>query len=246
MASFELTTWDKVRKAVSTVNSELAGIIDELNLDKSYKIYRGQYNFGELILKQGCLQIPKGPQQLCSLADSSIDSTIRDDLGYNLGTNPVSLILSGASEIYLPLEEYTIPFAYGILPPGKVLSTWKVLSARQSHGPAFIWNMSSGARSLFMLAKISKSAAHNKLIKTYDIQQGTPKTILDHWKVFKELSIKENFENKWLTDIIFLSKKFFDKLNDPAFLRFKLYLLEQAWEGSNYWRHQFIWNLIFF
>ena len=172
------------------------------------------------------------------------DKHIQDSLSYNTGTNPVSLILHGSAEIFMVQDNHTVSL-YGLIPPGKVLSTWKVLSIDPSSSPVFIWDMTSGARSLFMLPKISKATSHKRIAKELGLQQEPPKNLLEHWEIFRELANHPSFGESWSCTIVFFGGKWFEHLDDPAFRELKLYLLENAWNGSNYWRHQFIWNLVF-
>ena len=45
--------------------------------------------------------------------------------------------------------------------------------------------------------------------------------------------------------MIFFSKKWFENLEDKAWESFNYYLLKQAWLRSDFWRSEFIWDLIF-
>lgn len=234
-------SWDDIREEVKTVNSKLADIIDSINPDKSFTLFRASYAFGEEILKYGQLQIPDAKGKIIPL--TSANQNILDALSYNDYSNPASLILSGSAEIFIILENHTIPL-YGLIPPGKIFGTWLVLSTNPSMG-SFIWGMTSGARSLFMLPKISKMKAHKKMTKELGLRQEPPKNILQHWAVFKEIANHPSFGEHWECQILFFSKKWFEYLNDPKFKDLKLYLLEEAWNNSDFWRNQFMSNLAF-
>ncbi len=240
----EELSWQDVRKGIEKVNPKLTAIIDDISPDSSYKMFKASYAFGEEMLKEGCLQIPTDSGELASIYSSQISKNIKDSLSYNLGTNPVSIILQGSAEIFIIQGEHTVSL-YGLIPPGKILSTWKVLSDNPSLSPVFTWHMSSGARSLFMLPKISKATAHKRIAKELGLQQEPPKNLLEHWEIFREIANHPGFGEQWACVIAFFGNKWFDHMNDPAFKDFKLYLLETAWNASNYWRHQLIWNLVF-
>lgn len=237
-------SWDDVREQFQTVNPKLSAIIDSISPDSRFKLFKGSYAFGEQILKKGRLQVPNDKGKVVPLCDEAISKEIQDSLSYNWWSNPVSIILSGSTEIFIMLNNHVIPM-YGLIPPGKVFSSWKVLSLSPSLGPAFIWDMTSGARSLFMLPKISKATSHRRIAKELGLEQEPPKNILEHWNVFREIANHDEFGEKWTSEIIFFSKDWFENLNSEDLKEFRFYLLEQAWEGSNYWRHQFIWNIVF-
>jgi hypothetical protein len=238
----EELSWQDVRKDIEKVNPKLTAIIDDISPDSSYKMFKASYAFGEEMLREGCLHIPNAEGILIPLTAAS--KNFRESLSYNLGSNPVSIILSGSAEIYIIVDNHTIPL-YGLIPPGNVFSTWKVLSQLGYSGPAFIWNMTAGARSLFMLPKISKLSAHRKLVREFNFQQDAPKNILQHWNVFRDVANCPDFGEKWSCEIAFFGKKWFDNIDDPAFNKLKLYLFNDIWDKSSYWRHQYIWNLVF-
>jgi hypothetical protein len=237
----EELSWQEVHKDIRKINAKLAAIIDSINPDKTFKLFKASYAFGEEMLKYGQLQVPDENGKIIPLTDAK--KSIIDALSYNYGSNPVSMVLSGSTEIFIILEHHTIPL-YGLIPPGKIFGSWVVLSSNPSTSP-FIWGMTSGARSLFMLPKISKMQAHRRIAKELGLNQSAPKNVLQHWNVFREIANHPGFGDQWKCDILFFSKKWFDHLSDPTFKDLKLYLLEEAWNGSDYWRNQFMTNLAF-
>jgi len=103
--------------------------------------------------------------------------------------------------------------------------------------------MTAGARSLCMLPKISEAAGYNKLRRAFQLQSEIPKNLLDHWKIFREISNHPDFGENWSLEVLFFSKKWFESLNGKKWRDFKLYLFERAWEGSEFFRNQFIWDI---
>jgi len=196
------------------------------------------------IIKEGILQLPDKQAGLLPINSNATPTLLKEQLGYNWNTNPVSLILNKSVEIFYNVADYTIPL-YGVIPPGKIFSTWKILSNTASHGPPFIWNMTAGARSIFFLAKISEQLGHKRLCNHFNINVDKPNTLLEQWYVLKAIAQSAQFTSPWQTEILFFGKKWFANLEDDAFIYFQRYLFQQAWNGSNYFRHQFIWELIF-
>jgi hypothetical protein len=105
--------------------------------------------------------------------------------------------------------------------------------------------MTAGARSLFLLPKISESASHNQLKKAFHLKTEKPTNLLDHWKIFKEITNHPAFGEKWETELLFFSREWFETLNDKSWLTFKSYLLGYAWNNSEFWRNQYTWDAIF-
>ena len=216
-------TWDDVREQVKQVNPKLAAVIDLISPDSRHKLFKASYAFGEEILKDGLLQIPNENGKLVPL--SAAPNHIQNALSYNFYSNPVSMVLSGSSEIFIISDNHTIPL-YSLIPPGKIFGLWTVLSSDRTITPAFIWDMTSGARSLFMLPKISKMKSHRRIAKELGLQREAPKNILEHWHVFKEVANHVDFGMHWSSEFLFFTKEWFE---GPILKDFKLHLLETVW-----------------
>jgi hypothetical protein len=244
----EEISWERIRDDLYAVNPDFSEIID--NIDPSFTkakkcgFFLGTYTYGQELLLKGRFQIPSASGKFIPLNSPEVDPTLQERLGYNFGTNPVSVVLSGSAEIFMVMDNHTVPL-YGLINPGKPISTWKILSESPSTSPAFLWDMTTGARSAFMPVNISNSASFSKITREFDLEIKKPKGILDQWHLYKGLANHSSFGEKWTTKILYFSKEWFDHLDDPAFLKFKLYLYKTAWEGSNFYRNQFIWNLAF-
>jgi hypothetical protein len=237
----EEVSWQNVRKQVAEKNGVLSHIIDELSPGKEYSLYKAKYPFGSEILKNGELQLPFDGE-LFPITDARF-AKVREKLGeYNLNSNPVTLVLANSAEVFMILDDNTIPL-YGLISPGKVFGTWRLLSTSRTHNPIFIWNMTAGARSLFMLPKISEKLKHAKLRREFNLGLETPKNLLDDWEIFRALANSEKFGDSWTVEMLFFPKIWFEKLNDPAWRDFKNYLLQTAFDGSEFWRNEFIWDI---
>lgn len=239
--SLQRLYWQDVRSRVEKVKPDLAKIIDEISPDKQHPLYIAKYTYGANILKRGDLYLPNQNGSLTQIKKH--DSKIAEDLGYNLNSNPVSLILKNSVELFLQLPDRAIPF-YGLIKEGTLFGAWRVVSIPISHHPIFLWDMTAGARSIFMLPKITQEGAHNRLKKNLHIDAEKPKLLLDHWAVFKEIANNHKIEGPWSTEMIFFSKKWFEHHDDKHWLPFNYHMLEQGWIGSDYWRSEFIWDLV--
>ncbi len=236
--------WKDVRLEVAKLNPELAEIIDKIDPGPECTLFKASYPFGGEILKNGDLYIPNSQGVLTCFNSPQISNHVRDKLNYNLGSNPVSFILKNTAEFFIIRENNTIPF-YGLMTPGKIFGFWRVLNPGISQHPIFIWDMSAGARSIFMLPKISETGKYNKLSRAFQLRSEKPNTLLDHWKLFKEIANHPDFGEAWTAEILFFSKEWFDRLNDKEWSAFKMYLFEKAWAGTEFFRNQFIWSVVF-
>src|SRR3990167_11373570 len=118
------------------------------------------------------------------------------------------MVLHNALEMFITLEDRVIPFS--INKPGNIFGLWRVLDRpneeKLSHTSVFIWNMTAGARSMFMLPKVSEALAHNKLKQGLGIGIDKPRDLLDHWKVFREIAKQPEFTEDWYVEVLFFSK----------------------------------------
>lgn len=243
----ESMTWHDARDTFFGLNEKLFSLIEKISPDDSFKLYKIRYPFGATILDHGTFCVPNPHGEIVPVTDHSIDKETCSDLLYNLNSNPVGMALVNTAEIYLEANSHTV-IPYLKLMPGNLIGSWGVLDAmcnHRSYHPETIWNMSAGARSLFMLPKIGNKTFHKNMQREYSIQHPVPKTLREQWCVFKELIAKTSAAKSWYFEIIFFSKKWFSCLRDPLWQDFYTYLLEAAWCGSAYLRNQSFWNLIF-
>jgi len=236
--------WADVRKEITKLNSDFARIIDDIDPGKKFRLYRIKYRYGSEIVRKGVFHIPNDQGKLIPITEPSIPNQIQTDLNYNLLSNPVSMLLKNSSELFINLEKHSIP-SYGLARPGNVLSTGIILNKTHSLQPAFIWNMTAGARSIFMLPKISNTKNHKNLQKTFHINIGAPESMFQHWHVFRELVNSKNINCNWETEILYFSKPWINLFTSDNYITLEHYLLKQQFKGSEYWRHQYIWNMVF-
>ncbi|HVV69057.1 MAG TPA: hypothetical protein VHE99_08530 [Gammaproteobacteria bacterium] len=243
-ANLEQLTWNQIRKEVTTVNPELALIIDKISPSDKYWVAKTTYPYGSNVMEKSLLMLPNSKNLIVPITDASIDSVIREGLGYNLHSNPVSLVLKNSFEIFLPLADRTIPLS-GLIYPGQAFGAWRVVNPKKTEHPIFIWDMTAGARSVFMLPKITETKKHMQLKKAYNLTVSPPRSMMEHWEIFRQLAKHPKFKQPWDAEILYFSKSWFDHINDPKWKPLYYYLRDSAWGGSEIWRNQFIWNLFF-
>ncbi len=236
--SSEKVTWKQVREQVQIVNPEFAAIIDEMSPGDDHWMVRAKYPYGSQVLDKSLFLLPNVNGDIVPITDESIDKEIRAGLSYNLESNPVSLVLKNSFEIYYPLADRTLPFT-GVIPQGTVFGAWRILHPQTTEHPAFLWDMSSGARSVFMLPKISEAIKHKKMEKLLGININIPKALMQHWDVFKKIA-NSNKVKPWNAEIIYFSEPWFKHLNDPAWAKFYNYF-----EPSQFWRNKPFWDMVF-
>ena len=82
-------------------------------------------------------------------------------------------------------------------------------------------------------------------MKEFGITVTVPKSIKNHWHVYKSIINSKAFPKKWSTDVIFFSKKWFDKLtSDTEWNELQNYLYKLLWRQSMFWRFSSTFNLM--
>ncbi|MFN7096746.1 MAG: hypothetical protein ACK4PR_04220 [Gammaproteobacteria bacterium] len=242
-------TWQAIRSRVTKVNSRLAAIIDKLSPDDSYTFFLAKYPYGANILSDGKLSFSSFDSGPLTFDSSILSNDIKHKLGYVMGTNPMTLVLKNSAELFITVEDRIVP--YSLIPEGSIFGTWGFLEYEKPDKSFFVftpiplWDMTAGARSIFLLPKISEVAAFNRIQKKYEIKADVPKNLSEHWDVLKDIANHKTFNEKWETELLFFTRKWIDTIYDSDWHEFKSYIYQTAWNGSEFWRNQFCWDLTF-
>ena len=246
MDKFKKVEWSEVRDRLIPSSPKLVDIIDDISPGKEYPLYIARYSFGDKIVDKGRFVVPTQTGQGLMLDSLNLDSRVRDHLSYNDGTNPVSFVLKNTLEICMPLEYNTVPLLPGLVSEGSLVSLGRVLSTQPvPHQPAFLWDVTAGARSLFMLPKISKQTGFNRLRKVLNVHSEKPNGLFEHWRIFKDIADTLDEEKKWYTETLLFSKPWIDRLHDPRWAPLYQYFLETHNKAAEFWAAFPIWNLVF-
>lgn len=244
--AIETLTWKQARDHVHRLNPILAKIIDDINPDDSFRLYKTRYPYGTEILVNGRFRLPTTTGELVEVSKIS-EQPLSDDISYNGNTHPLLLVLNNTMELFLNMEDRVIP--YSLVGPGDTLGIWNVVSnpyqKKQNTLAIDIWDMTAGARSIFLLPKVAEASGFHNVQKEYHVTLDAPRALKDHWQVFKEIATSPNFNGDWKVELLMFSKKWIDKLHDAAWIQFKSFLLDRAWQGGEFFRDKFTWDLTF-
>lgn len=241
---YETLDWSAAKPLIEKAAPELASVIDAVGPDDKHQFIAVEYPYGATILDKGEFFMPNEYGELVRLSDGDLSEKTRDKLSYNLNSNPVSLVLDHCMELFATLTDRTIPIT-GLIPPGALLGAYRVLDRGPSLQPKFVWEMTAGARSIFMLSNIAEKDKHTRLQRQFDISESPPKRLIDHWNIFKALSNQVVSLDEWSTKMLLFSGDWFQHEDDPAWVRFNHYLMKTVWHGNQYYRNNFFWNAIF-
>jgi len=240
--------WSDVRERVAKVEPAFASIVDELGPDKSLPIYLGYYPYGMLIGDTISQFIPKLEGGIYRLSDPNIPKDLIKHLGYGIDSAPLGMVLEKEMEYFLDLKDTGVTIPWLIYRPGSFFAVSRVLNKKQNriYAPNGVLSAASGARSIFMLPHIGCATNHSNLQRDYNVQSHSPKSMYEHWSIFKEIINSEVTECNWRSCVMYFSEKWIDKLhNDKSWLRLKMYLHELAWHKFEYDRNRIYYDIVF-
>lgn len=219
----EELTWKDVRDTVAGSCKDLADIIDNLSPGKEFTVFKVLYPFGMKILDKSSFYLPFGLNSSVAITDNEVDPNIKNQLLYS--TPPLGIITKNSIEVFFDIHRKV--FSLAIFGKGLELGIW------EHFGWSSPYSITSGARSLYMLPKISESLSHKQLKRRFGILEAPPKHLYDHWQVFSQLANSSNFPSTWFCEVIFLSAKWADAIkNDEAWLKLAAYVNKKAWDHS--------------
>ncbi len=242
------TYWENVRERVRKVSPEFAKIVDELSPDKSFPLYLAYYPYGELKGDTISSFLPKIDGGYYRLIDPSAPKEIVRNLGYGRHSAPFGMLLEKTLEYFVDLKELGITIPWCIYSPGAFFPLGRMLLNKSDrvYSPNAILTVSSGARSVFMLPKIGCAANHLMLRRNYNVQPQPPRSLYDHWKLFKEIVASDKDASGWRSCTIYFSKKWVDKIaDDIAWHPLRRFLIELAWRNYEYDRNHVYYDVAY-
>jgi hypothetical protein len=243
-AALEEVTWPDVKAQVQALDPQLFEAIEEFGPNSRHTLFKVSYPYGAEILKNGVFQVPIASGEVVPITDDRVPDVIRKKLGYNNLSNPVAWILKGSAEFFLNHMGNTFPFS-GMIKKGRLFGTLLVLSEKgiDLH-PNFLWSLTAGARSMFSLAKVSEVVGLNRLEKHFQVNLPKESEYQDQWNLFRALANAPGFDDPWRCEVLFFSDAWFD-WSDKKSAMFKLSLHEKAWRATEFWRNQFLWDVVY-
>ncbi|PIQ42770.1 MAG: hypothetical protein COV52_06225 [Gammaproteobacteria bacterium CG11_big_fil_rev_8_21_14_0_20_46_22] len=230
--------WEQARELAKKGCKELLSIIDEINPDKELTLIKVRYPFGSIIVQDDVLHLPIDNKTTAPINDIRIDRKWQAKLKYC--SIPMGIIIKNSLEVYREIDEKV--FSVALSGPNTGIEMGPV----EHFGSTAAYTVSSGARSLFMVPRISKATSHKKLRREFGVASPAPKRLVDHWQIFKEIYASENFGETWECELLFLTKKWDEHLkkNYPHWLKLKCYIRKKAWEHSELGRRKVMLDVV--
>ena len=241
----KLSGWDMLA-TIEKINPALASRLQELlTEDPDYNFYKASYPFGSKIIDDGkcCLSLSDGGS--IAFDDPTLPETIALDLSFDPDTeDPLAIILNKVSEFYLSTQDRVQ--SHSLIAPGQLFGIPRAVD-NTNHIPvsALGLNLNAGARSLFMLSRISDKIYHARLREHYGIPQEVPESLTAHWQIFVEIAKLTNCP--WRAEIIYFPRKLIRKLQESSCADLVNCLMQLHRASYNIWHNvSSVWNNAFY
>lgn len=239
------TFWEKIRARVAKVEPVFAAHVDKLDPDQSYPIYLAYYPYGSIEADTQSSLFPKHDGGFYRLTDADAPKDICNHLGYSIDSAPLGMVLEKQLELFIDMKHEGITIPWLVYTPGMFFPFSTVLSIKSQrvYAPNGILSSTAGARSAFMLPNIGCNINHALLQRDFGIKQTAPKSLYDHWSIFKEIA---RIKSDWRCCVIYFSEKWIKMLHsDHSWIGLKQYLHEIAWKHYEYERNRVYYDITF-
>lgn len=246
---FRKTYWAEIRERVAKLDAKFTSIVDNLDPDETFSIYLAQYPYGSLIsdTKSSYIPMANGKVEPLTLS-SNVDAEILKDLGYGSDSLPMGMVLERELEYFIELKETEMIIPWLIYKPGSFFPFSTILSQqnKRNYAPNSVLVTTAGVRSAFMLPNIGCNTNHVNLQRDFNVQKPAPKSLYDHWYIFKEIVNSKVVNSNWYCSVIFFAEKWLNKLReDPGWVVLKSYLQDLAWHRFEYDRNRIYYDIAF-
>ncbi|WP_395476424.1 hypothetical protein [Rickettsia endosymbiont of Pantilius tunicatus] len=226
--NLEKLTWADVREELYKVNPELTKKCDHINKFNKYPVYKLKYAYGLSIIHEGEFYLPTLDSKTISINDTRVPESLKQSLAYS--SLPLACIINNSCEVFVQEEQRIIPLNF--LETGELFGLFELMCSltQTSIVHKTIWNVSAGARSVFMLPSVSNVISYRRIYKKFNINDCVPKEFNDqHWSIFCNIN-NSNKQNTWETTILVFSKEWFEHQNNIAYIELYKYLVNKCWE----------------
>ena len=136
---------------IAPLQPEFANILMFTDLDK-FPCYKASYPFGSPIINSGKCYLPLSNGSSIEFNDPDLPDELACDLNYDILTeDPLALILTKYSDLYLPIGNTIMPHA--VIHPGEMIGIPRAVNSNADSSLG--WNLNAGGRYMFMLSRVT-------------------------------------------------------------------------------------------
>ena len=242
------TYWQDVRKRILKVAPQFAKLVDVLAPDRKFPIYLAYLPYGALKGDTISTFIPTQNGRFYRLSDPDAPRDVQKNLGYGKHSSPFGLVLEKKLEYFVDSKELGLTIPWGLASPGTFFPLKRMAhtGSKRICAPNGLLSASSGIRSTFMLPNIGCQVNHANLQRDFNIQSLPPKTLYEHWHVFKEILNSPVVNSDWRSCLVYFSENWVTQIkHNKAWLPIKNFLYEQAWHLVEYERNRIYYEIAY-
>lgn len=245
------TYWSDIRDRVNKIEPQFTKIVDKLNPDQSFPLYLAYYPYGAMDADTESTLFPDMNGGYFRVTDANAPKEIVEQLGYSANNTPLGMVIDKQIESFIDLKSAGVTIPWMLYTPGKMFPLTRLLHTRNKriYSPNGLLSSTAGSRSIFMLPNIGCMTNHINLQREFNVRNPTPKSMYEHWDIFKEIIYSEKCSIDWRCCVMYFSEKWVDKIiNDKAWIDLNRYLHESAWHQFEYEisrsQYDFIFSII--
>ncbi|MCX7122960.1 MAG: hypothetical protein NTV32_04735 [Gammaproteobacteria bacterium] len=240
MKDIQKVKWSDIRESVVAANQGLAEAIDEIAPEDQPTLYLAEYLFGEPIIDARGLNIHYN-ENLHSIHDEMLPTDLRKDLDYT--RVPAMICLNKTTEYFTDFNERVFPIH--LLEPGTMMGAWEILDKSNTVYQHQIWRVVAGARTLFMLPKITDQLSHSKMLRSFGLSElPPPHNLFNQGKIFANIAQAPFLNCKWRAQVLIFGRGWFEQAQESKMKPFYNLLLEQAWCYTRHSRNHMFFEII--
>lgn len=232
-------SWLEVREQLLKVNPSLTEAIDSISPKDRCPIYKASYRFGESIIDKIGLKLPFNGT-LLNIDDPLLPLQIREDLNY--ARLPSMVCLNKTAEMFVKFNERIFPIH--LFEPGVMVGAWELLDKAHTVYQHNIWRIVAGARTLFLVPKVTDQVGHTKMYRALQLNENYPThNLFNQGKIFAEIARSPQLNCQWKSDILLFSRDWFD-LSEPKLAPFHQVVFKEGWQNTLHLRNQMTFEMV--
>ncbi|MCC2625631.1 MAG: hypothetical protein K0R14_1504 [Burkholderiales bacterium] len=207
-----ILNWEEVLGILYPIKPRLAKRMQEnARALKDLPFFMVNYPYGAKIIHNRDVRLPLVGGDSISFNDPSLPDILREHLSYTPGfDNPVGMILNKEAEFYLERGKRIV--SYPVIKTGQTFGFAHIVDAVMNENSetgkkayVSIWNLNAGARTAFILPKVSENQKHANLLETYGINVEKPSLYTEQQNVFRALNA--SIDDPWVQPVIYFPKQ---------------------------------------
>lgn len=240
MLNIEQVYWTDIRETIAEINPVFFKLVDALSPGQKYPMYLVPYAYNDLVAGGEGIVLPTKAGNYVRLREAKQTlPTLFKDLDYDSNNNPLGLFIDKSFECSLNAchDQIHKNFPISIHAAGTFFNMRHIANTgcQTKYMPNDMLFISAGAKSNFMIPKISCGVMHSRIQKTYNLTQTAPHSYYDHTEVFQQIVNSTHHKKSWQALVLYFSAPWIKSINNnPEWQSLKDYFYKIASKQSEY------------